>query len=136
MLPPEEKANIVWKDFMDVSTHLRGRLSKLMESKNRIGVVFMFKLSLVEKFFYIVPNVALIAITLDGRLYVIADVWLVFFILINAALVASSAIGYFASKKGRNRISFFLFSCLLSPILMGLIVAVIADSNLPHQSKS
>jgi hypothetical protein len=96
----------------------------------------MLKLTLVEKIFYIVPNIVLIAITFDGRLYVIADIWPIFLILINALLIASSAIGFFASKKGRNRVSFFLLSYFLSPILMGLIVAVMADSSSPKQSSN
>ena len=94
----------------------------------------MFKLTSVEKIVYLIPNIALIAITLDGRLYLIADVWPIFLVLINFVLVASSAVGYFASKKGRNRVSFFLLSLFLSPILMGLIVAAVADSRAPKQS--
>ena len=93
----------------------------------------MFKLTLVEKIVYIVPNIALIAITLDGRLYLIAGAWPIFLVLINVFLIASSAIGYFASKKGRNRVSFFLLSYFLSPLLMGLIVAVMADSSSPKK---
>lgn len=89
----------------------------------------MFKLTLIEKIFYVIPNIALIAITFDGRLYLIADVWQIFLILINGFLIASSAVGHFATQKGRNRVSFFLLSLFLSPILMGLIVAVIADSR-------
>jgi hypothetical protein len=92
----------------------------------------MFKLTLVEKIFYIIPNLALLAINIDGRLFLIAGI--LPFVLINGVLIASSAIGYFASKKGRNRVSFFLLSCLLSPILLGLIVAVISDSGSPKNS--
>lgn len=94
----------------------------------------MFKLTLVEKFFFIIPNIALLAVNIDGRLYLIAGV--VLFILINGVLVASTAVGYFASAKGRNRVSFFLLSLLLSPILMGLIVAVMSNSGLPRNSIS
>jgi hypothetical protein len=96
----------------------------------------MFKLTLVEKIVYIVPNIALIVITLDGRLFEIADRWPIFLVLLNVFLVASSAIGYFASKKGRNRVSFFLLSYFLSPLLMGLIVAVITDSSSPKQASN
>jgi hypothetical protein len=95
----------------------------------------MFKLTLVEKIVYVVPNIALIAITLDGRLYLIADVWPIWLILINVFLITSSAIGYYANKKGRNRVSFFLFSYFLSPILMGLIVAVMTDSRTPNNRR-
>ena len=94
----------------------------------------MFKLTPIEKIFYLIPNIALIAITFDGRLYLIADVWPVFFILINGLLIASSAVGHFATQKGRSRISFFLLSFFLSPILMGLIVAVVTDSRPAQRS--
>jgi hypothetical protein len=92
----------------------------------------MFKLTLVEKIFYIVPNLALLAINIDGRLFLLAGI--LPFVLINGVLIASSTVGYFAAKKGRNRISFFLLSFLVTPILMGLIVAVMADSSSPKQS--
>ena len=94
----------------------------------------VFKLTPIEKIFYLIPNIALIAITFDGRLYLIADVWPVFFILINGLLIASSAVGHFATQKGRSRISFFLLSFFLSPILMGLIVAVVTDSRPAQRS--
>lgn len=89
----------------------------------------MLKLTMVEKLIYAILYVVLVAITVDGRLYVIADAAIVFFILITALLIASSAVGYFAEKKGRNRLSFFLLSLFFSPVMLGLIVAIIANPN-------
>ena len=94
----------------------------------------MFKLTLVEKIVYIFTYIALLAIVL--RIGFSAFGFLILLILINAILIVSSTVGYFAAKKGRNRISFFLLSFLVTPILMGLIVAVMADSSSPKQSSN
>jgi len=104
---------------------------QLLSAVKLLKGMSMLKLTMLERIFYLVPYIALIAITVDGRLYVIADAALFFFIVITSLLLASSAVGYFAEKKGRNRISFFLLSFFLSPILMGLIVAVLGGSNAP-----
>ena len=84
----------------------------------------MFKLTKVEIASYALFYVVLALITFDGRLYVIADASSIFFLLITALLISSSAVGFFASTKERNRVSFFLLSLFFSPIFMGLVVAV------------
>ncbi len=89
----------------------------------------MFKLTKVEIAIYAVFYIALALITFDGRLYVIADASIIFFVLISALLLSSSAVGFFASTKERSRISFFMLSMFFSPIFMGLIVAIMPKTN-------
>lgn len=89
----------------------------------------MFKLTKVELAFYALFYMTLALITYDGRLYEIADRSIFFFVLITALLISSSAVGFFASTKERNRISFFLLSIFFSPMFMGLIVAIMPKPN-------
>jgi uncharacterized membrane protein len=56
--------------------------------------------------------------------------WLYLFIFILFIWVyASHKIAQAAARKNRNYQSFFFLSLLVSPILMGIIVAVIPETN-------
>ena len=44
-------------------------------------------------------------------------------------LILSILVSVWASKKGRSGFGFFLLSCILSPLLSGLIVLLCSDNN-------
>ena len=55
--------------------------------------------------------------------------WIILLLLLSIWIFASHKIAKSAARKGRNYKSFFWLSLLVSPILMGIIVAVIPEPN-------